>query len=194
MAALKVTITLEFSAGFESVLLYLCLSNSSPVNVSCHLAFSPILDKTHVFFIIHPTFYQVSTVRYWTQVDRVPSSDRWTDRFPPPPCFAEGEILCVWRVLQQPRESPAPPDGAKQDPQHQDLPSGTSFPSPVILFLPFDLHFFHPVRTFPACCVLLHLFLPPRRPPFPCQRFNKGQKLWGFLPPAAGCSRQPRPL
>ena len=45
---------------------------------------------------------------------------------------AEGQFLCVRRVLQQPWESFATSYGAKQDPQHQDLPSGES-----LLFFPF---------------------------------------------------------
>lgn len=83
-------------------------------------------------------------------------------------CFAEGEVLCVWWVLQQPWESPATPDGAKQGPHHQDLPSGTSksWSFTIIYILSFLTSFslcptfLSSCEAFPACFVLLDLFLP----------------------------------
>lgn len=81
-------------------------------------------------------------------------------------CFAEGEILSVWWVLQQPRESPATSDGAKQDPQHQDLPSGMSLPYLAFALTRFTVDFplwptFLSSRNGFSCLFCpLHLFLP----------------------------------
>ena len=47
------------------------------------------------------------------------------------PCLAEGQVLCVRGVLQQPREGPAPVGGAQQGPCCACLPPGECPPCPL---------------------------------------------------------------
>lgn len=49
---------------------------------------------------------------------------------------AEGKLLRLRRVLQQPRKGPAAAHGAQQDPKHQDLPAGESAAATVTPLAP----------------------------------------------------------